>query len=61
MPICYRDTTYCPYFDTCVDGGDCTRALTEAVEEAAEEFGLPICQWVEEPDCYTGIFEEEND
>lgn len=50
--ICYRDRTYCPYWETCRDAGPCSRKLTEDVKKAAEDLGLPICQFAEKPHCY---------
>ncbi len=52
--LCYRDTTFCSY-DTCVVFPKCSRALTQEIKDKASKFGLPVCQFAEKPDCYTGI------
>ncbi len=49
--ICYRDMTFCPFFG-CVSAGSCPRALTDDVRELARAAGLPICQFVDRPDCW---------
>ena len=52
--MCYRDRTYCQFFDTCKDGEMCARALTERVRRDAEAFNLPLCTFIAPPkDCYT--------
>ncbi|MDD5328283.1 MAG: hypothetical protein PHY02_10815 [Phycisphaerae bacterium] len=48
----YKDMTYCPYWRTCEKGRECSRALTETVEDCADEFGLPIDRFNEQPPCY---------
>ena len=52
MTLVYRDMTWCNY-DDCSDM-TCRRRLTQAVEQAAELLRLPICQFVEQPDCFKG-------
>lgn len=51
----YRDMTFCPFYIDCVEGTDCMRALTPDVEKEAEKLGLPICKFIEKPDCYKEI------
>ena len=50
--ICYRDMTFCPFWRSCADGKDCSRALTDEVAAKAEEVGLGVCQWNGQPGCY---------
>jgi len=50
--ICYRDATFCPYYKICKDGKECSRALTREMLSYAKSAGLPICQFVEKPDCF---------
>jgi hypothetical protein len=50
--ICYRDRTYCGFWATCKNSGDCYRCLTDDVKMWAEQSGLPLCQFAEHPDCY---------
>lgn len=49
--ICYADRTYCPFWNDCKRGSDCRRALTEAVKDRANKSGLPICVYVDKPQC----------
>ena len=54
--ICYRDMTFCTFYEGC--GADrCDRALTPEVQEQADrwwgkEGGAPICVFGEKPECY---------
>jgi len=50
--ICYKDITVCSFWKECKDGKTCWRALTEKVWDAAEKEGLPICQFLDKPDCF---------
>lgn len=54
--ICYRDITFCGFWENCSKGEGCSRVLTEEVIAAAEKWrgseNAPICQYVEEPDCF---------
>lgn len=56
--IAYRDMTFCKYYETCLFGSTCPRALTEDVEHAADKAGLDICQFSEQPECYTEVVDE---
>jgi hypothetical protein len=57
--ITYRDMTFCGFYKGCLNGKECDRALTKEIEIRAANFGLPICQFLEKPECYcdkkTGI------
>lgn len=55
--MCYRDRTYCD-FDMCANFQKCDRSLTKAVEKNAERIGLPICKFMDKPECYKN--EKEN-
>ena len=57
--ICYRDMTFCNFWWDCEEGLNCDRALTPKVRVKAEEFGLPICQFVDKPDCWIKMKIEE--
>ena len=50
--LCYRDVTFCPYYTECLDGETCPRRLTPEVHAAADLVGLPICTYLEKPDCF---------
>ena len=50
----YKDMTFCPFLE-CTDV-DCPRRLTNKVRQRARVWwggdGAPICQFVDQPDCY---------
>jgi len=50
--LCFRDRTYCSYYKNCKDGMFCKRALTQDVKVVAEKVNIPICQFLEKPDCF---------
>lgn len=60
--MCYRDRTYCPFWESCVEGKECPRALTSEIIEGANKFGkecgmdggFPISRFANYPDCYVG-------
>lgn len=68
--ICYRDITFCPFWERCKDGPTCHQALTDKVQEQAviwwggfvtnsnstNEVGdAPICQYMNEPECFNHV------
>lgn len=50
----YRDMTFCPIavHSVCKDAENCSRKLTEAIREDAEEFGVHVWIFTSVPDCY---------
>lgn len=55
LVICYKDMTFCTFYKDCANATDCERKLTPKIADAAEEFGLPIAQFVEKPQCHETI------
>ena len=61
--MCYKDTTFCPFYLECINGKDCTAALTPKVEEDAEKWwkliseeGIPpITIYLDKPECFKEI------
>ena len=57
--ICYRDKTFCPFYLECIDGKDCTAALTLKVEEDAKKWWgegtPPIAVYLDKPECFKEI------
>jgi hypothetical protein len=60
--LCYKDKTFCPFWEQCEDGKDCNRALIETVKEEAKIFfdrmNMPIliAQYTEPPEhCFKDI------
>ena len=60
--ICYRDMTFCPFWEQCANGVGCHSALTPKVKEGARKWweavsdSPPIAQYTDKPNC----FEEKN-
>lgn len=50
--ICYKDKTFCSFYDECQDRANCFRALTDIIKENAQKIGMPISQFVDKPDCF---------
>ncbi len=64
--ICYRDMTFCTFYETCADAEGCSRALTPEVIKAAEAWwdgdgGLPIATFMSKPRCYVELTVKESD
>ena len=57
--ICYRDMVFSPYYKYCNKGSGCERALTKEVEERAEMIRLPVCSYLEKPECFEKYEEQE--
>ena len=57
--ICYKDMTFCTFYDECEKGETCDRALTDGVKEGAEDWygskGAPICRYLDKPKCFKEI------
>ena len=57
--LCYRDMTFCGFYETCKDGENCFRALTENVKKEAKKHGYAIAQFVSAPtECYQPGYEK---
>jgi len=50
--MCYRDITYCGFYEDCANGGPCPRALTQEVLNYAEKYGFWISQFIHKPRCF---------
>ena len=54
--ICYKDKTFCPFYQNCKEGKTCDRALTpEVIDQAVKWWrgkGAPIAQYAEKPKCW---------
>jgi len=64
--IHYKDRTYCPFYMTCIEGRDCSGALTAEVKAKADKWWgkgkdqAPICAYIEEPECYVERLDYNN-
>ena len=47
---CYKDMTFCTFYEECKGGLSCRRALTARVRLEAN--GIPVCVYTEKPECY---------
>ena len=56
--IHYKDMTFCPFYESCQDGNDCFRALTEQVKKDAQGWwggdDAPVSIFTAKPPCYVG-------
>lgn len=54
--ISFRDKCFCPFYTECWHGGDCSRALTFDVKQAAADWwgseDAPIAVFEDKPDCF---------
>jgi hypothetical protein len=52
--ICYKDKTFCPFWEGCKIGSTCHRALTDKVKRDAEAWmeHAPISQYMNKPPCF---------
>ncbi len=54
--MCFRDRTFCNFYNECADGSTCSRALTEKVlQDATKWWGskdAPISMYIEKPKCF---------
>ncbi len=61
--ICYRDMTFCNFYQICKNGYNCERALTGKIQDDAKKWwgkdGAPIAVYSEYPDCFVRWFEGE--
>ena len=60
--MCYRDMTFCTFWEECKKGKECARALTPKVEEAAKRWWKgddpPFCCFVDNPECFEQIIQD---
>ena len=52
MVRCYKDITFCGFSPNCADAAGCHRALTPDVQAAATLASMPLCLFMEEPECF---------
>lgn len=60
--ICFRDMTFCPFWQDCDKAANCHRPLTDHVVERAKVWwgsdDAPIARFSEKPDCHVQKQEE---
>jgi len=59
--ICYRDMTFCTFYEDCANASTCRRPLTAEVIQRAAKKGLPISQFMSKPDCHSDFENERSD
>ena len=52
--MCFRDMTFCQFYEKCAAAEECGRAYTEEIREQVAMSGLPACLFVEKPGCFEG-------
>jgi hypothetical protein len=54
--MCFRDMTFCEFFEDCANAKDCHRPLTQEVKDAAARWwkskDAPIATFVSKPECH---------
>ena len=50
--LCYKDKTFCTYYETCAASEECTRKATPELLDEALAFGLPVAVYGEKPSCF---------
>lgn len=50
--MCYKDRSWCSYYQTCTNAPGCDRAMTEKDFELARDLNLPISWMIDKPSCY---------
>jgi len=48
----YKDRTFCPYYEGCMDGDGCPRALTKDVSKGADRANMYISVFAQKPECF---------
>lgn len=55
--ICYKDKTFCSFYETCAKQNDCSRPLTAQVKDDAVKWwggeGAPIAVFADKPQCHS--------
>jgi hypothetical protein len=62
--MCYRDMTFCPFWEDCANADECPRPLTPEVQKGAVAWwgdpNPPIAMFVYKPECHR-LKEESNE
>lgn len=62
--FCYKDMTFCDFYNECSDGIDCNRALTPEVKISAKKWwgsnDYPICLFRPRPECFKVLTDTKN-
>ena len=57
--LCYKDSTFCTFYQECKNGSKCSRVLTDKVKEDAKRWwgneDYPICIYSDKPDCFVEL------
>jgi hypothetical protein len=57
--ICFRDMTFCTFYNECAEGEECHRALTPEVRKRADDWWkdcggeAPIAHFGNKPECFS--------
>jgi hypothetical protein len=54
--LCFRDKTFCPYWESCINGKTCDRAITpEVIADGVKWWksdDFPMAMYSEKPSCF---------
>lgn len=52
--MCYRDMTFCTFYEDCKTASTCERPLTEQIKKDAEKWmkDAPISMYIDKPECW---------
>lgn len=63
--MCYKDKTFCTFYEKCTNGKECNRALTPIVQQQAEKWwgnkDVPINVYSTKPECFKEIKNKQNE
>lgn len=50
--VCYKDKAFCSFYEKCISGQKCSKALTQEIKQGAINAKLPVAQFVQKPACF---------
>lgn len=57
--LCYKDMTFCTYWEGCIHGDVCKRAFTKEHKDAAAHAKLLVSQFGAKPECFKEKADED--
>ena len=50
--MCYKDMTFCKFYENCKDKETCERVLTNKDKSIILTYEIPVCYFMERPECF---------
>ena len=50
--LCYKDRTFCDFYEDCKNEPRCDSQLTDKIKKEASERGLPVSRFASHPHCF---------